>query len=252
MVYTNDESDKSTRQRNYYLSVFIIPIGLITVICGLVYWASTNNYLQKSDTTYGYFMSLTPALILYAYNKRNWLKMPDGTFHWIKGNSLTRKLNFNEPTQYEAEYFYSKTEKATTTLMGFALIGISIWIGFNSSKTILIPIMTNIGGLYMTYIGLKGLLDKSAKLKIARNGLWTNNLGFVNWDDINFAEVVEDSSGKKPQLFLQVHLKGTKFEKANQPDERLLLSDLKGKEMIETVINSSIINYNKIKKQSSS
>ncbi len=75
---------------------------------------------------------------------------------------------------------------------------------------------------------------------------------FVYWDDINFAEVVEDSSGKKPQLFLQVHLKGTKFEKANQPDERLLLSDLKGKEMIETVINSSIINYNKIKKQSSS
>ena len=248
MIYTNDESDKSTRQRDFYLTVYLIPIALAAAICGIVYWASSNNYLKKTDTNYGYFISLTPAFILYAFNRRNWLKMPDGTFHYIKDIAPTPKVNFNEPTVYEAEYFYSKTEKATSTLTGFALIGASIWLGFKSSKTILMPIMINIGGLFMTYIGLKGLLDKSAKLKIAKNGLWTKKLGFVNWDDINFAEVVEDKSGKSPQLFLQVRLKGTKFEEANQPDERLLLSDLKGKDMIETVIDSSITNYNNQKK----
>ena len=252
MIYTNDESDKSTRQRNFYVTVYLIPAALVVIICGLIYLGSSNNYLDKTDTNYGYFMSLTPAFILYAFNKRNWLKMPDGTFHNIKGIAPTLKLNFNEPRKYEAEYFYSKTEKATTVLTGLALIGVSIWLGFKSSKTILIPIMTNIGGLFLSYIGLKGLLDKSAKLKIAKNGLWTQKLGFVNWDDINFAEVVEDKNGKTPQLYLQVRLKGTKFEEANQPDERLLLSDLKGKEMIEVVINSSIDNYNNQTKQSSS
>ena len=233
------------------MTVYILPISIIAVICGIVYWASINNYLDKTDTNYGYFMSLTPSFLLHVFNRRNWLKMPDGTFHNIKGISPTLKLNFNEPTEYEAEYFYSKTEKATTTLTGLALIGVSIWLGFKSSKTILVPIVTNIGGLFLTYIGFKGLLDKTAKLKIAKNGLWTNKLGFVNWDDINYAEVVEEKSRNQPQLFLQIRLKGTKFEEANQPDERLLLSDLKDNGMIETVINSSITNYNNQKKQSS-
>ncbi|MCC7514485.1 MAG: hypothetical protein IT212_07315 [Bacteroidia bacterium] len=252
MIYTNDESDKSIRQRNFYLTVYIFPIALVAIICGLVYWGSLNNYLQKIDTNYGYFMSLTPAFFLYAFNRRNWLKMPDGTFHYIKGITPTPKLTFNEPTEYEAEYFYSKTEKATSLLVGLGLVGASIWLGLKGSKTILVPIVTNIGGLFMSYVGLKGLLDKSAKLKIAKNGLWTNKLGFVNWYDINFAEVLEDKSGRQPQLFLHIRLKGTKFEEANKPDERLLLSDLKDKDMIETVINSSIINYNNQKKQSSS
>jgi hypothetical protein len=252
MIYTNDEADKSIRQRNFYLTVYLIPIALVAALSGLVYWASTNNYLQKTDTTYGYFMSLTPAFFLYAFNRRNWLKMPDGSFHYIKGIAPSPKLNFNEPTEYEAEYYYSKTEKATSLLVGLGLICVSIWLGLKGSKTILIPIVTNIGGLFMSYVGLKGLLDKSAKLKIAKNGLWTNKLGFVNWDDINYAEVVEDKSGKQPQLFLEVRLKGTKFEEANQPDERLLLSDLKDNGMIETVVDSSITNYNKQKTQSSS
>lgn len=224
----------------------------MAIICGLVYWASSNNYLQKADSNYGYFMSLTPAFFLYTFNRRNWLKMPDGTFHYVKGIAPTPKLNFNEPAEYEAEYFYSKTEKATSLLIGLGLIGVSIWLGFKGSKTILIPVVANIGGLFMSYVGLKGLLDKKAKLKIAKNGLWTTKLGFVNWDDINFADVVEYKSGEQPQLFLLIRLKGTKFEEADEPDERLLLSDLKDNVMIETVINCSITNYNNQKKQSSS
>jgi hypothetical protein len=248
MNYTNDVSDKSIRQRNFILTVYLIPIALIAAIYGCIYWASLNNYLAKPDTNYGYFVSLTPAFLLYAYNRRNWLKMPDGTYHNIKGISPVPKLNFNEPAEYEAEYFYSKTEKATTTLTGLALIGLSIWLRFKSSKTMLVPIMINIGGLFLAYFGLKGLLDKKAKLKIAKNGLWTNKLGFVNWDDISFADVVEDKSGKTPQLYLAIRLKGTKFEEANQPDERLLISDLKGKETVDMVIINSITNYNNNKK----
>jgi hypothetical protein len=252
MIYSNDESDRSIRQRNFYLTVYLAPIALIAVICGLIYWGSMNDYLKKADTYYGYFMSLTPAIFLYGYNRRNWLKMPDGSFHYVKGISPTARLSLGEPAEYEAEYFYSKTDKASTAFMGLVLIGISVWMGFKSSKSILMPVIANIVGIFLAYIGFKGLLDKNAKLKIAKNGLWTSKLGFVNWDDINFAEVVEDKTGKSPQLYLEIRLKGTKFEEANQPDERLLLSDLKGKESVEMVINNSIFNYNNLKNQSSS
>jgi len=248
MIYTNDEADKSVRQKNFYLTVYLLPILVVGIICGAVYLASNANYLPKTDTMYGYIISLTPAFLLYTFNKRNWLKMPDGTYHNIKGISPTPKFSITEPAQYEAAYFYSKTEKATTTIMGVALIAVSVWLGFKGTKTILVPIMTNIGGLFLTYTGLKGLLDKTAKLKIAKNGLWTKKLGFVNWDDINFAEVVEDKSGKAPQTYLEIRLKGTKFEEANQPDERLLLTDLKDKGDIEMVINNSILKYNEQKK----
>ena len=43
------------------------------------------------------------------------------------------KLNFNEPTEYEAEYYYSKTEKDTSLLAGLGLIGASIWLGLNAT-----------------------------------------------------------------------------------------------------------------------
>ena len=247
MIYSNDESDKSIRQRNFYLTVYFVPAAVIAAICGLIYLAAANNYLQKAEANVGYLLSLTPATYLFAYNRRNWLKMPDSTYHNIKGISLTPKLNFNEPAVYEAEYFYSKSAKATGLLLGLSLVGFGIYLGLTYSKVILMPIMTIVLGVGLTYVGLKRLLDKTAKLNIAKSGLWTPKLGFVKWDDINFADVVEDKSGDSPQLFLEVRLKGTKFEEANQPDERLLLSDLKNKETVELVINNAIENYNKQK-----
>jgi hypothetical protein len=248
-IYSNDESDKQLRKRNFYINVYLFPLIVAVMICGLTYWASEHRYLDRHDAAYGYFMSLTPAFLLFAFNKRHWLKMPDGTYHNIKEIPPTPKINFNEPVVYEAEYFYSRKEKTETLVTGVLAIGFGIYIGFISRTTILIPISMNIMGLIFTYIGLKGLLDKQAKLKIAKTGLWTQKLGFVNWDDINFADVVVDKSGKAPQTYLEVRLKGTKFEEADQPDERLLLSDLKDHGSVEVVINNSIMNYNNQKQQ---
>lgn len=249
--YANDESDKSIRKRNFYLEVFIMPIGLVVMTCAIIYWAFSRYYLTQMDMMYGFLMSITPATFLYAFKRRNWLKMPDGTYHNVKGISASPKASFNEPAQYEAEYYYSKKEKISAALLGIVVITVSIWVGFKNQKTILIPVIMNIAGVFIAYNGLKGLLDKTAKLKVAKNGLWTNKLGFVNWDDINFAEVVEDKNGKQPQLILEIRLKGTKFEEAGKPDERLLLTDLKDKESVEMVINNSINNYNEQKKQTS-
>jgi len=249
MIYTNDEADKFDRRKNFYITVYVFPALVAGIFIALISLAYFSGYLPKGDFTYGCVLSFTPAMFIYTFNRRNWLKMPDGTYHNIKGVPSTNKITFREPTEYQAEYYYSKKEKITSLLIGLFLIGISIWISLKGGKTILLPIGSALSGLCLSYIGFKGLLDKSAKLKIAKNGLWTNKLGFVNWDDINYADVVEDKSERETQLHLEIRLKGTKFEHAGQPDERLLLSDLQNKGDIEMVINQSILNFNKEKEK---
>ena len=54
--------------------------------------------------------------------------MPDGTYHNIKGISSAKDIFVSEPAVYEAEYFYSKKEKATSAVTGLLLIGVGIWL----------------------------------------------------------------------------------------------------------------------------
>lgn len=247
MVYLNDESDKSVRLKNYILTVYVLPIGIALMVGALIYYAIITNYLTMEDGIFGGVFSVTPILFLSVYNKRHWLKMPDGTHHNLKNISPTNKINLNEPTQYEAEFFLSKTEMIVPILSSIALIVMGIWFGIKKAKGIVIPIGICLMGIAMFYFGLKQFLDKNAKLKIAKNGLWTKKLGFVEWNDINYAEVVEDNRGKAPQTILEIRLKGTKYEEANKPDERLILNNLKNREDVEMIINDSISKYNERK-----
>lgn len=249
MIYSNDEADKRERRKNFYLTVYVIPGLFILATVVLLYWFYLAGHIVIGDFIYGSVLALTPAMLIHSLSRRHWLKMPDGTYHNIKGEASTGKTNFNEPTEYEAEYFYSKTQKSISFIMGLGLIGLSSWFYVLKDQRIIFIIGTLLTGVFLSYIGLKGLLDTTAKLKIAKNGLWTKKLGFVNWDDINYAEVVvEDKKQRLPQTFLKIRLKGTKFEEADQPDQILLLNDLGGEKDIEMVINQSIINYNNQKK----
>ena len=248
MMYTNDEADKAERYKRFYLSVYLFPFLTTASLAAVLYWAYLSGYVVKNELIYGCILALTPAYLLFKLNRPKWLKMPDGTYHNIEGESVSPRLNINEPSKYEAEFFYSKKSKATSLLMGLALIGVSVWLYTSGAESILIPLGTASIGFFLTRIGLKGLLDKSAQLKIATNGLWTKKLGFVNWDDLNYAEVVVTDSERQPQTYLEIRLKGTKYEQANQPDQRLILTDLQYKEDIEMVINQTIINYNNRRK----
>jgi|GEM_PF-1042780 len=244
MIYTNDEADKSERRKNFYLSVYLLPVLAAGVLAGLVYLAYSSGYIARGDMGYGCVISFTAATLIFGFNRRHWLKMPDGTYHNIKGIPPTPKIIVSEPAVYENEYFYSKKDKIGTLISGLFLIGISVWMSQKGVKIILVPIVSAITGLFIFYFGLKAFLDKTAKLKIAKNGLWTKKLGFVRWDDINYADVVIDKKGQHPQPYLEIRLKGTKFEEANQPDERLLLGDLRNHSDIEMIINQSITDYN--------
>lgn len=250
--YSNDESDRSQRRKDFIVTVYLYPILVMAAICGVVYWAHIQNYVKDKDSMYGYFFSLTPALLLFAYNRRNWIKMPDGTYHNLKGIPAVPKATLYEPPEYEAEFYYSRTQQAGNLLAALGMIGMSIFVFIKGKGVILLPISMNLVGLFLAYLGLKGFLDKTPKLKIAKTGLWTSKLGFVKWDDINYADVVESKNEKEKRLYLEIRLKGTKFEQADQPDERLALYELKGRENVEMIITNCIENYNKQKKTGNS
>lgn len=249
--YSNDESDRKLRNRNYYLNTYLLPLILAGLICLVSYWAGKKNFIARNEVIIGYFLSLTPAILLSTWLRSHWLKMPDGSWHNIRGLPANPKLNFYEPSEYLAEYRYSKKEKVVNILIGMALIAIGVWLALNTKQSFFILGISSLMGLFLIYKGLSELLDKSARLKIASNGLWTARLGFVNWDDIHFAEVTETKDDDKPRHFLEIRLKGTKFDEGGYADERLLISDLDDWESVEMVVNNSILNYNKGKEESS-
>jgi uncharacterized membrane protein len=237
-MYTNDQNDKSIRNKHFIIQVFALPLALILGICGLIYLAFHENLLSKTDALLGGFFSFTPAFILYAKNKNKWLKMPEAGYINIKDLPPTYPMNINEPTEYEAEYFDSKKEKIISALSGLALFFVAIWLGLNKTGFILIPIVCGIMGMFMAFTGIKRLLDKKAKLKLAKSGLWTKQLGFIDYNNISNAEFTEETSGRSPQTMLNIFLKGTLFNQAGQPDERLVLTDVLGKEYIEILLES--------------
>src|SRR5258705_10391844 len=98
-----------------------------------------------------------------------------------------------EPEAYEDEYFFSKKGKTHTAVLGLVLVGMGIIIGLEGENRLIIPVVTLAFGAIIAYAGLKGLLDKTARLKFARQGLWTKKLGFVDWNDILKALVIEET-----------------------------------------------------------
>ena len=238
MRYTNDQNDQSIRKKHFLIEVYALPLALIIGICGLIYLAFHENFLSKTDAFLGGFFSFTPGFILYAKNKNKWLKMPEAGYVNVKDLPPTYPINTNEPTEYEAEYFESKKEKIISTISGLALLVVAIWLGLNKTGFILIPIACGIMGIFMAYTGTKRLLDKKAKLKLAKSGLWTKQLGFMDYNNIVNAEVTEETSGRSPQTILNIFLKGTVFSQVVQPDERLVLTDVVGKEYVEILLDS--------------
>ena len=120
------------------------------------------------------------------------------------------------------------------------MIAAAIFVGIKKVRGALFPILIGSSGIFMLYIGIKALLDKSPRLKLAKQGLWTAKLGFVDWNDITKAQVVVNKRGRSQQTVLEIFLKGTVFAEANKPDERLVITAIDNKEFIETVIDNMI------------
>ncbi len=253
MFYANDESDKQIRKKNFLLTVYVLPATLALAICGILYYASVNNFISSLDRNYGYVFSLSIAFFVFAYNKRQWLTMPDGTYYNLKGNTPAKKINLHEPAEYEEEFFYSKKQQAASAVAGLVMVGMAVFLVISggkikAGKTVLIPIVTGAGGLVLAYKGITGLLDKTPKLKLAKTGLWTNKLGFVDWNDITKAVVVANQAGQSKQTILEIYLKNTVFAEADKPDESLNLTEVNNNQYVEMVIDNLMGKRNELPK----
>ena len=183
MIYTNDNTDRKIRKRNYLLSVIALPAAVIVIIVATIYYLYNHHYINQTDRSYGYFLSVSLATILFTFSKRKWLKMPDGSYFRVQ-NEETRQVNsFNEPVQFERAYYNSRSKKAIGILAGVVLVVFGVFM-YTQQASYIISAMTIIAGLFAVADGIKGFFDKVPKLKLSSEGLWTKKLGFVKWKDV--------------------------------------------------------------------
>ena len=237
MIYSNDESDKSIRFKNYILTCFVLPLFLGGCAAGLVYTASGHHYLANQDITMGYLLSANLAIITYTYNRRYWLKMPGRGFYNIKGLQYGKFAS--EPAEYDEVFFESKNDKWTGILIGI-LVFLAGGYLLSKGGFVLVPGSMMLTSVYLIYMNIKKLRDKSPHLKLAKQGLWTKKLGFVEWKNVVKADVIEEDKKNNNSLYLDIYLKNTVFAEAGKPDERLNINGLANKEMIETVVYQMI------------
>lgn len=244
MIYTNDESDKSVRQKNYYFNVYALPALVALIIGGIIFLLFLQGYVNKSDCYVLSMFAIAPATMLSAYKKRDWLRMPDDTFFYTKHLSQPNNVYLNEPTEYEAEYYYGLKSKLALLAFGLLFIGVSIYIGIMKPQTMVLPFAMMISGIVVAGLGIQKLLDKTAALKLAKKGIWTRKTGYVEWKNVSSTKIVQDTKGDSPSTILEIYLKGTVFAQAQQPDNRLDITHLKGSEYIEILIDSLISKQN--------
>jgi hypothetical protein len=244
MNYSNDESDRTLRRRNFIIMVYIFPLMVIISICAAIYFASQNQWLTGTDSRNAYLYSFCGGAIAYVLSKRKWLKMPDGSYNYIRNVARSQKISPREPAYFEEEYYVSNKVKGNTAFLGLTVAGIGIYLALETSSSILIPSLTILGGLMLSYLGVKGFRDHEPKLKLAKEGLWTEKLGFVDWKDIDRAQVVAEMVDRSLETVLEIYLKGSIFAESSQPDERLILTELEDQQFVEMALETMMSKRN--------
>lgn len=242
MIYSNDESDKALRTKNHFIEVYVQPIVVSLILSALFFLSAKTFMIGSTDHVMGYYLAVFAGIIVYARNQGRWLKMPDGTWYNVKGIRPPHVFSANEPAEYDEEYFVSKKDKIVLVAMGLFSLAAGIFFGVKDVRGVFLPIFLIGSGSVAIYLGIKAFQDKGPALKLASQGLWTAKLGFVDWKDIEKAEVVEEK-GRSTQTILDIYLKGTVFSEANEPDQRLNISGFLNKENVELHVETYIFKY---------
>lgn len=146
--------------------------------------------------------------------------------------------NPDEPASYEEEYFMARKTKIGSIILGLIVIGTGIYIRWNDEKSLFVPFFIIAAGISLIYTGIRGRQDGSPQLKFAKEGLWTKKLGFVRWNDIAKAQVIEEGSGKNTQVYLDIYLNGDPSSGIHLPAERLVLTNVEENQFVEMVLHA--------------
>jgi hypothetical protein len=252
MNYTNDDADKSIRQRNFIVTVYLIPFLPIISICCLIYFGFISKIILQRDMLVGIVALSSLGALWSSSNKKKWLKMPDGTFHYVQHTSLSKNTTINEPSSYEEEFYYSKNAIILSSVQGVIILCVGVFMGINYAKIkfIVFPSLVTLAGLYLTFPNLRKLFEHKPQLKLAKSGFWTKDLGFIHWGDVKRATLSQmKQRDGTTTTYLEISLKGTQFEAVNQPDHRILIDDLKNTEHIGMKITNLMDSYNEQKNQ---
>ena len=239
MIYSNDDTDKARRQKNYILTVYLVPILTILIGCLSIHFIVPHFHLDKADKRTAYICSFMIGIVIWFVNKHKWLPLPDAThFRISKEETTAMKIssseNMNEPESYAAEFRYSRSEKGLVLICG--LVTLLYGLYKISRTSVIFPLLICALGLFLIIPAYKGFIDRTPKLKLSKKGLWTSQLGFRRWDSIAKAKIKEEIVGRVTELFLVIYLKNGKFENSDYPDQKLSLKDIKDKDTIEDLL----------------
>lgn len=168
MLYSNDESDKLLRQRNFILTVFVVPAIAALATSALVYTASNNKLIKGIDIHMGYILCLNIILILYSVNRARWLKIPGEGWYYIKGIQSMAASPI-EPVEYNQVFFESKKGKITGVVIAAGLLAAGIFLSVRQ-VSVLIPVFFILPALFLAWQSIKQLRDKRPQLKLAKTG----------------------------------------------------------------------------------
>jgi hypothetical protein len=238
MHYTNDEQDRALRRRNFLLTVYVLPVIIALLIFGIIFFIAEKKWGKDWEIFYCYVISSFVGFYFYEKNKRKWMRMPDGTFHHVDGITVVHHPNPDEPASYEEEYFLARKTNVTSIILGLIVIGMGVYNKWNEEKSLFIPLITIAAGISFIYSGVRGRQDGSPQLKFAKEGLWTKKLGFVKWNDVAKAQVIEEGNGKNTQVYLDIYLRGDQSSESQLPVERLVLTNVEENQFVEMVLHA--------------
>jgi len=234
-----EDNQKSNQIQRHYFSVYVLPIALGLSISGLAHLLTNEYNLDKTDRLFGYIIGVITCIVLYFRNRFKWLPLPNGSYiHAEELADRTNDYKFDkqsyavEPTNYVATFCYSAVNKIILLVCGLTIIGAGIYI--ISKSSIIFPSLIIIGGIFLFYSGYKEMTDISPKLKLAKEGLWTKELGFRPWTSINKTEIKVEKNYRSSQIYLEIYLKDSDID---YPEQRLLLNDIKNNNKIKPMID---------------
>jgi hypothetical protein len=241
MIYTNDNTDRKQRRQHYVLTVYILPVFVAVMCCAVIYFTTRFYNLDDADKKFGYLLSVAIGFIVWFKNKFKWLPLPDGSHYYINKNqddenmTFDRQANITEPSNYDMIFRYSKVDSAITLICGIILTALGFYI--MKTTSVIFPLLVIMGGLFMLVQGYKTFVDTTPKLKLSKQGLWTQKLGFHAWSSIKKTKIVRQRSYRSTQTSLEIYLVDGRFKNVDYPDETLSLSGIKDSNKIEKLIN---------------
>jgi hypothetical protein len=234
----HDIDERKYNQKRFF-HVFIMPASLSVFICFISYLLTDIYHLDKSYKSYGYLTGICIGLIFYRNKRENWQPYADS---WnVRTNGLNDDGNnyittepgqhSTEPPYYEAAFYFSTAIKIFLVIFGLA--GICINFYFYPVADIMRSVLWIIGSVFSLGFGIKEIINKSPKLKIAKEGLWTKKLGFMPWETIEKAGVTTEKNWRSSNTYLEIYLS----DSDTKPQQKLWLDYIRGYKKIQPLID---------------